>query len=259
MGKLKISFQPLFIIYVIICLYFGWTNIIFNYVLVITLHEFAHFYIAGKLGYQIKSMIFSVSGVGIYGDFVFREKDDILISIAGPIINLIAIVVAVCFWWIVPTSYLFTYDFVICNLSVMIFNLLPIYPLDGGRVFMSILSLKNKDKNKVKRVSLLVSFIFGLFLLILFCVSIFIKTNYNLLIIGMFMTINAISHDNNKYYSKAIALNKSCEKPIEIKEFYVKAFNKIDLIKRISPHYYSVFIVKQGDKNIRIEECDLLK
>ena len=163
MAKLKISFKPLFIIYMVICLYFSWTNIIFFYVLAIALHEYSHYCVANKLGYHIDSVVFSISGAGLYGNCVFKEKDDILISLAGPICNLILIIILLAFWWVIPVSYLYTHDFLISNLSVMFFNLLPIYPLDGGRVLMSVLAIKNKDKNKIKKITLKISFVLGLY------------------------------------------------------------------------------------------------
>ena len=132
MAKLKIKFQPLFIIYIFICLYFDWVNSIFFYVIAITIHEYAHFLVARRLGYNMNSIIFSISGAGLQGNCVFKEKHDIYISLSGPLINLVIIIITISSWWIIPTSYLFTYDFYICNLSVMLFNLLPVYPLDGG-------------------------------------------------------------------------------------------------------------------------------
>lgn len=258
MSKLKIQLKPLFIIYVIICLYFGWTNIIFFYILTIAIHEFAHYYIANKLGYNLNSVVFSVSGAGLYGNCVFKEKDDILISMSGPIINFIIIIILLSLWWVFPVSYLYTKDFLISNLSVMFFNLLPIYPLDGGRVLMSFLSMRNIDKNKVKKISLIISFIIGCFLIIGFIVSLFFVFNLNLLIIGMFLTINSIVHDNNRYYSKIMVFNKNTNKPVEIKEFIVDTEDKFKLLKLLSPHYYSVFYYKKGFNFIKIEEKDLI-
>lgn len=258
MAKLKISIRPLFIIYVIICLYFSWTNVLFFYVMAIALHEFAHYVVANKLGYDIHSIVFSISGAGLHGNCVFNEKDDIKISLAGPLVNLLMILFLLSLWWIYPTSYLFTYDFFICNISVMCFNLLPIYPLDGGRVLMAILAIKKVDKSKVKKAMLFISFVIGLFVLVLFVVSVFYNINYNLLIIGMFMTINSIIHDNNRYYSSVMVFNKDLRKPLEIRKFIVDTDDKVQLLKLLSPHYYSVFIYKTDTNYRRIEESDLI-
>lgn len=258
MAKLRISIKPLFIIYLIICLYFGWTNIIFFYVMTIAIHEYAHFYVAGKLGYNINSIVFSISGAGLYGNCVFKERDDIKISIVGPLTNFILVIILLALWWMFPTSYMLTKDFLISNVSVMFFNLLPIYPLDGGRILMSILSLRGIDKNKTKKISLIVSLTFGCFFLILFIVSIFVKTNYNLLVIGMFLCINSIVSDNNKYYSKILTYKKDFNKPLEIKEFIVSTDNKFELLKYLSPHYYSIFIIKENGCVKKIEESELV-
>ena len=149
MGKLKIKFHPLFILYVFLCIYFNWFNKIFFYVLVVTLHEYGHFLVARHYGYKIDALIFSLSGAGITTNSTFKEKHDIIISLSGPLVNLIFIILTICTWWIFPLSYLYTYDFLICNIVVMLFNLTPIFPLDGGRILMSILSLKGYDKNKL--------------------------------------------------------------------------------------------------------------
>jgi len=124
---------------------------------------------------------------------------------------------------------------------------------------MSILALKKFNKNKIKKITLIFSFVIGLIVLILFVVSMFYSINYNLLVIGVFLTINSIIHDNNKYYSKIVALNKDFKKPLEIKEFIVNTDDKLQLLKYLSPHYYSIFIYKKGIKLQRIEESELIK
>ena len=45
---------------------------------------------------------------------------------------------------IIPEIYNFTTDFVVANLSLAVFNLLPIYPLDGFNAIASQLSYTNK-------------------------------------------------------------------------------------------------------------------
>ena len=146
MAKIKIKFNPLFMIYVFLCVYFGWFNNVFYYIVVATLHEYGHLFVAKLLGYRVDGFIYSLYGVGLKTNNAYKTKDDILVSLAGPCVNLILIVVSICLWWIFPTTYFFTYDFVICNIVIMLFNLIPIYPLDGGRVMLALFSKKIQRK-----------------------------------------------------------------------------------------------------------------
>ena len=43
MSRLKIKIKPLFILYVFLCIYFGWFNKIFYYVIAVALHEYGHY------------------------------------------------------------------------------------------------------------------------------------------------------------------------------------------------------------------------
>jgi len=259
MGKLKIKFHPLFAIYVFLCIYFGWFNSVFYYVVVVTLHEFGHYIMIKYYGYHMDSIVFSLNGAGLKGNNNFKLKHEVIISIAGPIVNLVLIVFTIALWWIFPLSYLFTREFLMCNFAVMFFNLLPIYPLDGGRILTAILVSKKINKAKVLKFNRFLSLIIGLVLLILFIVSLFYSINFNLLIISCFMFINSISYERNTYFDKISCLTKSSDKPIEVKVFKVDTINKTNLMKVLSPHYYSIFEITDGDNKRIVEEKDLLE
>lgn len=257
MERLKIKIHPLFIIYVFICIYFNWINLIFYYIVVMFLHEFAHYFVAKQLGYSVNGMLLSIYGLGLQTNNAYKRRDEILISVAGPIMNVILIVLTVFFWWISPSLYFFTYDFVVCNMLIMLFNLIPLYPLDGGRVMVCM--FPEKLKYKVIKVSNIISLILGILLVVLFFVSVFLKINLNLLFIGLFMIINSISFDRNMYFNTISTLNKCNNKPIEIKRFVINDYDKSKLIKHLSPHYYSIFECHVDGEIIVIHEEDLLK
>lgn len=258
MAKLKIKLHPLFVLYVFLCVYFGWYNQIFYYVFAVFLHEMGHYVVAKHYGYEVDTMLFALYGAGLQTNNAYKEKDDIKISLAGPLVNLLIIVLSITFWWIIPSLYLFTYDFVICNIVVMMFNLLPIYPLDGGRVLLAVLP-KKYNKDKVLKVSHIICFVLGIVFLLVFAVSIWYKTNYNLLFIGLFLAINGIISDRNKYFEKVRIYGKQYNKPLEVKVFRINEFNKIKMLKYLSPHYYSIFEYVNNGKIERIEEDILLK
>jgi hypothetical protein len=124
----------------------------------------------------------------LYGEFDYAcNRDVVLIALAGPICNLVLALTAVSLWWIAPQSYYFTCDFVWANVGMAIVNLLPVYPLDGGKVLCGLLQKffsKSYSKNLTKVVAVIlatvlvaifiVAFVFGSFLPSLCLFGIFI-------------------------------------------------------------------------------------
>lgn len=71
-----------------------------------------------------------------------------IVAIAGPISNIIlAAIGAIAMRALLPTGYLATFFqfWIIINLALALFNLLPVFPLDGYNVFIAILSLIRQD------------------------------------------------------------------------------------------------------------------
>ncbi len=234
-------------------------NSIFYYIVAMSLHEWGHYIVASRLGYRTDGILFAVYGAGLKSNNCYKPKDDIMISMAGPVISLMTAIVLVVAWWMYPTVYVFTHEFVICNIVIFAFNILPIYPLDGGRVLFAVMSMKSVVySRRVYRVNYISCVLLGLLFLILFIVSIFYKTNINLLFIGMFMTLNPLVYDKNNYYNKICAYNKNTNVPKEIKTFRVGNLDTSQLYKYLSPHYISRFEICDGNKVKIIEEKDLL-
>jgi len=68
----------------------------------------------------------------------------ILIASAGPIVNLIMILIIYAYYFISKNNYIFGIQLnmiIYSNLLIFIFNLLPIYPLDGGRILKEIIHI----------------------------------------------------------------------------------------------------------------------
>ena len=195
MGKVKIRFHPLFVLYIFLCVYFGWMNEIFFYILTVVLHEGGHFYMAESLGYRTDGILFSIYGAGLKSNHSYKSRDDILISLAGPLVNVILIIVCVAMWWIFPTSYLFTLEFVRCNIIVLVFNILPIYPLDGSKVLNLILD-KIFPYKLTHKISVIISFIV---LIILIFVN-YYNFNYTTILIISVIITNIVKYYQNINY-----------------------------------------------------------
>jgi Zn-dependent protease/CBS domain-containing protein len=112
----------------------------------IVLHEFGHALVARSRGMPINGItLFLFGGVSELGDEPPSASTEFLMAIAGPLVSLVlaivfGIVAALGYqagWWhpvVIVLGYL-----ALINLIVLIFNLVPAFPLDGGRVLRSIL------------------------------------------------------------------------------------------------------------------------
>lgn len=66
------------------------------------------------------------------------------IAIAGPLINAILVVLAILYYKITKNVYIVRIPidlFIYSNILIFIFNLIPIYPLDGGRILKELIHI----------------------------------------------------------------------------------------------------------------------
>ena len=147
MGSLTFSVHPLFYIF---GFYYALTGRIFTFIVYTVsavIHEIGHSIVSANCGYRlnkIKLMPFGAVVMGCFDDV--RLKDEIVIALAGPFINLAIALFFIAIWWIFPTLYAFTDIVVEANLSLFLINVLPAYPLDGGRVVKALLKTRVKEE-----------------------------------------------------------------------------------------------------------------
>ena len=102
-------------------------------------------------------------GAMIYGGEKFNRKEGLVIALAGPLCNGVLALLTLAVWWLFPESFAFTQDFFNSNLTLMIFNLLPCFPLDGSRVVLSL----SKDKIKALKILKIVGIALSVFMIVL--------------------------------------------------------------------------------------------
>lgn len=108
------------------------------------IHELGHMITGILIKLRVKTFEVMPFGISImfetYDYIKLVEKKKIIIAIAGPVVNFI---IAIIFSIIdSKANQLIIYS----NLLIGFFNLIPIYPLDGGRILKSLIKLKYEEK-----------------------------------------------------------------------------------------------------------------
>ena len=133
------------------------TAVIVVLFLCVLLHEFGHSLVAQRLGITIQGItLLPIGGVSNFESLPERPADEVKITVAGPLVN---VVLAFIFFGValllgavplVPSN-LFTgfgsvgeFFFYLGYLNVVlaVFNLLPAFPMDGGRVLRGLLATR---------------------------------------------------------------------------------------------------------------------
>jgi Zn-dependent protease len=136
----QILYSVLFVLFIFLC---------------VVIHELSHSLTARKYSIPTRSItLLPIGGVADLEKMPDDPKQELAVSVAGPISNLI---IAAILWILLSITGNFdlqAQDFeainrsnfliilTFANLMLAAFNLLPVFPMDGGRVLRSILALK---------------------------------------------------------------------------------------------------------------------
>ncbi|MCQ2564290.1 MAG: site-2 protease family protein [Clostridia bacterium] len=185
MKKIKVSVWAILLL--ILSFVFNKFLLIFNYLLALLLHELAHVFVAENKGYKLKQFRFDVFGFSVELDEKIEDRDAFLINLAGPLCNVAICIGCLGMFWLLPASYLVLKTFCLCNFVLAVFNLLPIYPLDGGKLFRSLI----KNDKVYGILNGIIKWGTGLGFLIVFVVSVvWQKINFYFLLFAVFFLFN---------------------------------------------------------------------
>ncbi len=169
----KIKVNPVTYVFILLCLYNHTIKIYLLTMLFVFIHELCHLAMAFYFGYTIESVVIYPFGTcGHIKEFLYKNLlEEICIIMAGPISHIFIII----FLKIIQSDIMY----ININLVLFLFNLLPIYPLDGSKLIILLLQSIG-DLNKAMILSLKIS------ILSLIIFSVF-YLNLNTFIILMFL------------------------------------------------------------------------
>lgn len=205
MGSLKLKIHPLFWLFGV---YYALTGKIMMFVICTTvalLHELGHSFSAERLGYRLNSITLMPYGAVISGeDSGLKAKDEIKIALAGPLTNIAIGTVFVAAWWLFPEVYAYTDTAAISSFSIAAINLLPAFPLDGGRVLLAALSAKTQ-RNRALKICRIVSAVIASLIFGLFIFSLFRVPNWSVLFFSAFILFGALNKRGENVYVRLFA------------------------------------------------------
>ncbi len=163
--KTRIELNYILVFVLIFFIFYGKAGTFFVCFLFVFLHEMTHYYISVFLKYEVEKMELNVwGGVLQLKNYVIKPSHEMLILISGPLLNItIALILN-----ILPeyTQNSLIKEAILVNAVLGIFNLLPVTPLDGGKIIRLYLTYFLGYGKSIK-ITLLFSKIFSLFLFIL--------------------------------------------------------------------------------------------
>lgn len=135
----------------------------------VLLHELSHSLVAKSKGIKVESItLFFFGGVAGITREDLEPKSEFFMAIAGP---LFSFTLAVIFYGLykltlIPIIDVMTLYLAQLNLILGFFNMVPAFPLDGGRAFRAVLHHFNKDLRKATKIAASLGKGFAIFMIL---------------------------------------------------------------------------------------------
>ncbi|KQY85175.1 Zn-dependent protease [Paenibacillus sp. Root52] len=204
LWDVRVSMHPFFVIIMLASLVTGHFIELITLFAIVFIHECGHAAAAALLGCRVVSIqMLPFGGVAVIEDggklTAWRE---IAIALAGPLQNIFMVGVVLLLQYMQVGDPIFLSYIIQGNLLIALFNLLPILPLDGGKIVQALVSLIAPYYTTLMwtyRISILVSI--GV---IVYAVVRWIAGDYglplNILLVGLFLFYSNVTDYRNIPY-----------------------------------------------------------
>lgn len=172
------------------------------------LHEASHVVVALRRGLAVRSIRLYMFGGYSVIDGIPTPRTEFLVSIAGPASSVLIGLVMMIAPYLTGTGNLAgatLWALGLANVAVGVFNLLPGFPLDGGRILRSILSRGGRDRVKATRVVSMIGRVIGFTVMGVgvFLLAVRQMSGLFWLVVGWFLATTAVSAGRREELSAA--------------------------------------------------------
>jgi Zn-dependent protease len=116
-------------------------------------HEFGHIIAARRYGIRTPEVtLWPIGGVASLERIPDKPSEELVVALAGPAVNVVIALVLIAFLGIKPDDAAMTAlenpranlleRLVAANIFLVVFNLIPAFPMDGGRVLRALIAMR---------------------------------------------------------------------------------------------------------------------
>jgi Zn-dependent protease len=127
-------------------------SLIILFFVCVVLHELGHSLTARRFGVRVpRILLLPIGGMAEFDRIPKKPSEELLITAAGPAVNFALVILLLPLCWRTLLSGTEVAEFSSANLIAQLwlgnllmgtFNLLPVFPMDGGRIFRALLAIK---------------------------------------------------------------------------------------------------------------------
>lgn len=245
-GRAKFSVHPLFLLAGVLSAFTGQLLYFVSAGIAAVEHELAHAFVAKRYGFSLDKIVLMPYGAVISGDISgISPKQEIAVCAAGPLINAATALFFVALWWLYPECYPYTEAAATVSFSLFVVNLLPAYPLDGGRIFNVLLFPLGQKRAKIIRTAVTLTIAVGV--LGYFVYSCFATPAFTALFFAAFLAAGAFG--GGKYGRLRFSRHKSLERGVEELRVAVSADCTLQRALRfLREDRYLMFVLYDGEE-----------
>ena len=242
--KFRLRIHPLFLAAGLVSAFTGDLLLFLAAALAAAEHECAHAFVARRYGFALDKLVLMPYGAVLSGDIAgIGKKQELAVLVAGPLANAVTALAFVALWWLFPETYPYTEAAASVSFSLFLVNLLPAYPLDGGRILHLLLSpLGERRANVVCRA---VTLLTALGVLAYFIWTCFFDAAWTALVFSVLLVAGAFG--GGRYARMTFSREKSFARGLEERRVVIAAERTVqDAFRHLREEKYLVLVLFSG-------------